>query len=453
MRRTLAFCCVAALVAHAGIVEAQTTYRGWPNQTSFNPMSQQQATGMGLAYRGDPSTPLMQRLPMPPQVRPRSVNYLLNSGPQVGPPLPVVQQPAQVTHIWNDYPAKVLTTGRSSHGCKTPNCCAPTWCASIGGVYMTRESDDNLWLSYDQFSIADRVLTSNHADYDWSAGAEASVRRYFNCGKNSIEFAYWGIYPEQEEAWVLGVNTVGGLDTILHFDGLSYDPGGGPALVGGGGFFNAEHHRVQREYQIHNVELNLLGHNFCTPCSGLKLGWTAGVRYVRLEEDFLYSTDPIDTVFTGDPEELHYGIDVENNLIGFQLGGRGDYCWKSVTLFADTKVGLYANRVTQEQAIFGTNGFAFVSDPLSPYFNEDVNISSRKDDVALLGELKLGANWNFHKCWKVGLGYRVVGMSGVAVATHQVPRDFIGALPSLEAVDTNCGILLHGGFLNVEYCR
>ena len=85
----------------------------------------------------------------------------------------------------------------------------------------------------------------------------------------------------------MGVNTAGGLDTILHFDGLAYDPGGGPLPIGNpGGTFhlNAERHRVQRDYEVHNIELNFLGHNYNLGCSPLTLGWTAGVRFLRFDE-------------------------------------------------------------------------------------------------------------------------------------------------------------------------
>ena len=329
-----------------------------------------------------------------------------------------------------------------------------SWYGGVSGVFMSRDQGDNVWLSYDQADIRDRVLNSNDADPGVAGGFGFNVGRYFNCGRNSLQVSYWGVFSDVAEANALGANTVVGLDTILHFDGLVYDPGTGAQPVGGTFFFNAERHRVQRDYEIHNIELNFLGHNYNVGCSPLTLGWTAGVRFLRFDEGFLYSTDPVDDVFTGAPEELHYGIDTENNLIGFQIGGRGDYCFGNrLSLFAETKAGLYGNHISHNSRIVGAGGFGFVNDPASPYNLQDVNIDSTKDDVAVIGQLGVGANFCLNRCWTLGVGYQAIGVSGVALAPHQIPRDFIGALDSVRTVDSSGSLILHGGFLRLEYCR
>lgn len=338
-----------------------------------------------------------------------------------------------------------------------------SWYGGISGLVMTRDRADNVWLSYDQADIRDRSLNSNDADFPYAGGFGFNLGRYFNCGRNSIQVAYWGVFSDVAEANAYGPDQAVGLDTILHFDVLAYDPGTGPQFIGdppgggpgGGAFhFDAERHRVQRDYEIHNIELSLLGHCYQVGCCPLTLGWTAGVRFLRFDESFLYSTDPVDAVFTGAPEELHYGIDTENNLIGVQIGGRADYCLGNrFTLFADTKAGLFGNHVSHNSRIYGSNGSAYVNDPASPYYLQDVNIDSTKDDVAILGQLAVGGNWCINRCWTLGVGYQAIGVSGVALATHQIPRDFIAALDSLRAVDSSGGLILHGGFLRLEYCR
>lgn len=350
------------------------------------------------------------------------------------------------------------------------------WYGGVSGLAMTRDNANNVWLSYDQADIRERVLNSNDADFDYSGGFGFNIGRYFNCGRNSINASYWGNFSNVPEANAYGADQVTGLDTILHFDSLSYDPGTGAALIGpgpGGGtfHFDAERHRVRREYEVHNIELNLLGHNYsvgCAPgkgcstsqkqcggsCRPLSLGWAAGVRFLRFDEGFLYSSDPNDITFTGDPEELHYGIDVQNNLIGFQLGGRADYCLGGrFNMFADTKIGLYGNRISHNSRIYGSNGNAFVSDAASPYFNTDMNIDSNKTDVSMIGELLVGGDWCINRCWTIGAGYRAVGVSGIALATNQIPVDFIATVDSLRQVDSNGNLILHGGFLRLEYSR
>jgi hypothetical protein len=318
---------------------------------------------------------------------------------------------------------------------------------------MTRDNADNVWLSYDQADIRDRVLNTNDADFPYAGGFGLNLGRYYNCGRNALEVSYWGVFSDVAEANALGANTVVGLDSILHFDALAYDPGTGLQPVGTF-FFNAERHRVQRDYEIHNIELNFVGYNYNVGCSPLTLGWTAGVRFLRFDESFLYSTDPTDTVFTGAANELHYGVDTENNLIGFQIGGRGNYCFGNrLNLFADAKAGLYGNHISHNSRIFGAASSAFVNDPVSPYNLQDVNIDSSKDDVAMIGQLAVGANWCITPNWSLGVGYQALGVSGVALATQQIPRDFIGALDSLRAVDSSGSLILHGGFLTLQYCH
>lgn len=327
------------------------------------------------------------------------------------------------------------------------------WYGGAIGMIMSRDRTNNLWLSYDQIDIRERVLNSNDANFSSAGGAGADIGHYFNCGRNSLQFVYWGVYPGVSEANAYGANTVAGLNTILHFDGLQYDAGTGPQDLRGTFFFNADRHRVQRSYEAHNFELNLWGHNFTSGCGPLQLGWTAGVRYLRFDEDFLYSSDVNDVVFSGAPEELHYGIDVENNLIGFQLGGRADYCvGPRLNFFAATKVGIFGNHIRHRSRIFGATSQAFVGDPTIPFFGQDVDITSSKDDFAMIGDLSIGANWCINPCWAITAGYRAVGVSGVALSTNQVPVDFIAALDSVRAVDSNGSLILHGAFVGVNFC-
>ncbi|MDA1054092.1 MAG: BBP7 family outer membrane beta-barrel protein [Planctomycetota bacterium] len=329
------------------------------------------------------------------------------------------------------------------------------WYGGVTALIMNRDRGNNLWLSFDQTDIRDRVLNSNDAGFSSAGGAGATIGHYFNCGKNSAQFVYWGIYPGTSEANAYGADTALGIDTILHFDGLQYDAGlgGGAQDLSDTFFFDAERHRVQRNYNAYNIELNLLGHNFTSGCGPMQLGWMAGVRYLRFDDNFLYSSDRIDTAFTGDPREVHYGIDVQNNLIGFQIGGRSSYCFRPrLSLFANTQVGIYGNHMSHRSRIYGANGQAFVGDPVSPYLGQDVDFTTSKDDFAMIGDLSVGANWCISPCWTLNAGYRVVGVSGVALSTAQVPVDFIGALDSLRTVNSNGSLILHGAFAGITYC-
>ena len=327
------------------------------------------------------------------------------------------------------------------------------WYGGVAALIMNRSQANNVWLSDDQTDIRDRVLNSNDAAFSTVGGVAATIGHYFNCGQNSIQFAYWGLYPGTSEANAYGAATAAGIDRILHFDALEYDAGAGNQNLGDTFFFNAERHRVQRSYQANNLELNLLGHNFTNGCSPLQLGWLAGVRYFRFDDNFLYSSDPNDTVFTGAPEEVHYAIDAQNNLLGFQIGGQANYCvGPRLGLFANTKVGVYGNHMSQTSRIYGSNGQAFVGDAASPYFGQDVYATASKNTYSMIGDLSIGANWCINPCWSINAGYRAVGLTGVALSTNQVPGDFIAALDSIRTVYPNGCVLLHGAFAGVNYC-
>ncbi|MEO8495899.1 MAG: hypothetical protein ABI614_12560, partial [Planctomycetota bacterium] len=247
-----------------------------------------------------------------------------NSLPAYSPPAKEMMASPQ-QHSYYDQPAQNHSSppdyGFDAKGAGGSSLVGPAmgirngWYGGAVGMYMTRSRANNLWLSYDITDIRDRVLNSNDAANSWAGGAGANIGHYFNCGQNSIQFIYWGLYPGVSEANAYGANTASGIDTIMHFDGLRYNPGAGAQDVSNF-YFNAERHRVQRNYQLNNIELNLLGHNFTSSCSPLQLGWTAGVRYLRFDESFLYSSDPDDVVFSGAPREVHYAINTQNNLVG-----------------------------------------------------------------------------------------------------------------------------------------
>lgn len=356
-------------------------------------------------------------------------------------------QPRVDPHPWYDYAPKGMD-------CSTGLGDRPSYYGGVLGMVMTRDRADNVWLSYDQIDIRERVLNTNDADFSVGGGSGATVGRYFNSGQNSVQAVYWGIYSGTSEANVFGANTVAGLNTILHLDGLQYDAGlgGGAQDLSGIFFFDAERHRLRREFNVYNIELNLVGHNFTSGSGPWQWGWTAGIRYLRFDEDFLYSSDRINTNFTGDPREVHYEIDVDNNLLGFQVGGRADYLMGArLSVFAETKAGIYGNHISHRSRIYGANGPAFVGDPTSPYFGQDVDFTTDQDRFAMIGDLSVGARWSFNSGWSISAGYRAVGVSGVALSTNQIPVDFIGALDSIQTVNSNGSLILHGAFAGIDY--
>ena len=330
------------------------------------------------------------------------------------------------------------------------------WFATASGLVMGRVDDDKVWTSFDQGDVSVHLLTTRHAALDFGGGFETRFGYFWCDGMYALEGVYWGIYPDVQEANAYGAATVGGIATTnLAFNNITYDAGLGQQLLTV--FYNnAERHRIQRTSEFHNIELNLLGNTCASGCynSRLRLGWNAGVRFFRYDDGFTFSTDPNEVPFDGDPEEVHYDIEVENNLIGFQIGGRADYCFtRRVNGFATSKFGIYGNHISHRSVIGGSNGTAVVSDAASPFDGRDYDVRSNVTDVAFLGELNMGLDYQMSKCWSATAGYRAVAVSGVGHSTSQIIGDDTATdLDWLADTNNNGSLILHGAFAGLEYC-
>jgi hypothetical protein len=258
---------------------------------------------------------------------------------------------------------------------------------------------------------------------------------------------------------------------------LVYDNGGGGGAVPVGDYFlNAEIHRVRRSFQLHNFEINILQllcsngcpdscgpTNVCSwdssgPCntsdcnSTWQVRWIAGARYLLLDEEFQFATDRDSIVFGDNPdEELFYEIDVVNHLLGGQLGCRIDWgCKRWCSLHSDAKLGIYANHIRHHQFFGGANGAATVNDSGGPFDSQPYRIWSTMTDISMIAELDLGIDYMINSQWSTGFGYRVVGVTGAALATDQIPR-FFEYLDGARRINSTGSLLLHGAYWQAEY--
>jgi len=338
--------------------------------------------------------------------------------------------------------------------------CSP-WFASASALVFDRDDANEIWLSYDDNDIASRILGTRAAQMDWSGGGEITFGRYFNCGMNAVEVVYWGIYSDAQTVTVLGADMVGNLDTALNYNSVAYDNGGGASAVNDW-YDDSQVHRLRRDYEFHNVELNLLGSACAIPLRGayggcgssLQMSWVAGVRFFKFDEDFQFATDDTNATFTGEVDELYHNIDVENNLVGLQLGARGEYFFNErLSLFSGVKFGIYGNYMENHQSIVGGTGtYAFIDNAASPYDGLDYNFHGDKSRVSFLGELDLGLRYQATCNWSIRAGWRAMAVSGVALSINQFPgnmnfEDAVGA----SDVESNGDLILHGGYLGAEF--
>jgi hypothetical protein len=354
-----------------------------------------------------------------------------------------------------------LAYGDDSCGPMGCGACPNHWYAGAQGLYMTKDHRHGFNTSIDDWDSNVVLGNCGCINSDWVGGFQVSVGRTF-CGcQNALEVTYWGLYPGQNWRDAYAGDMVGNLDTTFNMGDLDYDDGNGNAGPVGDWYNDTQHHSVSSEYTINSVEINLLGQTCgggafgggcctspCGPC--LSFGWSAGLRYFQFNERFMFGSDDVDYVWDGSANELWYENEVTNDLLGFQLGGVLNYrfakCWSA---FVNGKAGVYGNHATNEQSVYGSNGYATMNN--GAWAGEEYYINSSTYDLAMLAQMDIGLKWQVNCHWALTAGYRAVGVSGVALYADQIPTDFSNA-DVIKDINTNGSLLLHGGFAGLEFC-
>ena len=365
--------------------------------------------------------------------------------------------------VWDDASGELGSDSAcGSAACGVP-CCRPAWFGGMYGLLMERDYESNVPLSYEAGMPGMQVLGSRDSDLGSMGGYEVFFGRQM-CNGWAWQVSYWGLFSET------GVGRAADMpDSYLY--GLSmvdYAPSGWPQddVLS---FYNAaEAHEVVRTNEFHNIELNFIRYNIGFPsafggaCGGAggygvanncSPGWSgsmfAGPRFFRFDEYFSYRST-FDGTYVANPRDVFYDIDVENNLIGFQLGGNVNYnltCrW---SLFTGTKLGIYNNHISHQSAIYGPSGVAMPNS--GGFAGTPYDIQSSKDDIAFLGEFNVGVGYQFSQHWRATVGYRVMGATGIALAPAQIPANF-AYLPGVAQVDSDGSLILHGAFAGLEFC-
>ncbi len=394
---------------------------------------------------------------------------------------------------------------------------AKPWFFGAGALIFNRIDNHNVPLSFRDDSYNTDIITSQSARMGVTGGFEASIGRYFNCGKNAIQASYWGLYPTEQTQ--LNSRVIAGeYASRIPFGYMNMS--GTPAAPGvpyavGSWFDNAFAHELRRSSSYHNVEVNLLGfavggaaRNFnmstagtmfsgigggggrsggacgycggagCGACGGgcgtsscgtsskyatgpccltapacgsrLSLSWLGGFRYFHFSDNLQYAASLDDGVINRSPDDLYYIVDTTNNLFGFQLGSRADYCvGKRVNLYGNGKVGIYNNRSRLLTRLGTDTENATLDDtrpPVNPNNGGEYDFDETKDNVAFLSELGAGVGLRFSPKWTGTVGYRAVVVSGVATSPDNIRQTFANYNDIID-YNTSSTLILHG--LNV----
>ncbi|MEM9186790.1 MAG: BBP7 family outer membrane beta-barrel protein, partial [Planctomycetota bacterium] len=199
----------------------------------------------------------------------------------------------------------------------------------------------------------------------------------------------------------------------------------------------------------------------CAPASPPRrffINGLAGVRYMKLDETFRNSVffaaaaDPtypgdMPTTGAGADQVIFHDIEVDNDLVGFQLGCSMNCLvgcrW---TLFADTNFGIYGNSIDAYQRVYSPGGGGTVRFVQT---GNDAVVRSSKEDVSFLGEARLGVGYQITPRCRLTSAYRVIAVSGVALAPSQITTPINEA--AFGHIDSNDSIVIHGFQGGVEF--
>jgi len=208
---------------------------------------------------------------------------------------------------------------------------------------------------------------------------------------------------------------------------------------------------VRTNFSAQNLELNFMrlplytggcSYDSCAPA--FSLTGLCGVRYFRFDDDFEFGTEwgapgSFDGWGNG-PNELFHDVQMKNQLVGFQLGANMNYSvatrWN---VFWDSNFGIYNDHINHYQRMYNPiNGPAtFVEE------GRDATVISSKNDIAFLGEMRLGAGYLSTEHLRCVLAYRAIGIAGVALAPDQI-KPYYANYADTARIDADGSLIIHG---------
>ncbi|MGI9458050.1 MAG: hypothetical protein ACR2NU_15905 [Aeoliella sp.] len=325
---------------------------------------------------------------------------------------------------------------RTGPGCDDQWRVGPRWRIVADGVFMSRE-DTNLT------PLAAAIGTTLAAadqfeNFDHGGGVRLLGTAYWpQCKGYEMVMGYLGI-----EEWNANVvRPVVSLPPIV----------GPPPLVG-----IDQRRTLNYRSSLHTLELNWQGTN--------DSAWKpyAGVRYFLLDEDIedrtrSYPTLPLEIGESALAVASLNGVEVENNLIGFQLGIRRDL-WqvsRKVYIQGFVNAGVYCNLINRSDVVetSTTSTDVLVDDPATIDVDETGQIQTvtnrtgnrvktERTEASFAGEAAVTLVWKVNRCCALRSGYEVLILNGVELGDDA----FLGNVQSRDLV-------FHGFFAGFEYRR
>ncbi len=399
--------------------------------------------------------------------------------------------------------------GTSSCGvAAAPSMVSPSpWIFGASGLLFNRIDHHNVRLTSNPAAPDYALINTADARMQATGGIQLSAGRYFGCGQYAMVASYWGIFSNPQ-TYAVQSPVGGSLRSDLPFTlrgpgnasvpyGIQYGPV--PTFVYDM-YDNAFAHRIVRDQQYNNVEINFFsfalgggarqpynsgcGTSACNPCGGsscggsscgpcgtsscasgltgpcapwygaqcskLRLNMYGGIRWFQFKDSLEYAASRTDAIYGNTVDDFYYRNGVNNNLVGFQIGSLATYCCGSrCNFYAGSAFGIYGNHMTANT--FAGTGVATATILSTNSFNgRPYDYSSSRTDVAFLGEGTVGTGIRICNGLTGNIGYRVVGVTGVATAVGQIPRNFSNGA-DVSKINNYDSLILHGLVLGATY--
>ena len=356
------------------------------------------------------------------------------------------------------------------------------WFGSANLLFFTLEDGSGRYVSSGLGSDFTTSLVRPRS----SVGFDVSAGRYLDCGRWGLGMTYMLWNPGLETVTRLG--TAGTIRASSPgYRDITYASAANPdiyaeidALAAGV--------RVTRDLRFQGIEANLfsfglmggqraayMGSNCCglmgsrfgtrlglgnrcvgyggatgplvRPCGGrVRIMTSHGFRWFQAKDELELAYNIDGTAGYG-AADLYENVDVENNLFGYQFGGRLTYCLTSrMNLNIGGKFGIYGNHAEMRHRVGTLTEAAY----RTGVPGDVINTKSTDTSLATLGELDLGLGYRLSCAWSIRGGYRLIGLTGVANAVDSLPTNYYSVAASGQ-VHADDSYLLHGGYVGLEF--
>ena len=78
-------------------------------------------------------------------------------------------------------------------------------------------------------------------------------------------------------------------------------------------------------------------------------------------------------------------------------------------------------------------------------------VHSTANLFSVLSQIDVGADWQITQHLSARVGYRLLAATGIGLSDAQIPQ-YLNDIPTIQDIDRNGHLILHGAFAGLTYC-